>query len=147
MKTFAEHLKTAGYRTPFTGKWHVSAQESAADRGWDVLDPPHGSHPLWPRDIDRWSQVPFEEEPAPRSPGHVQRPGWGDFELYRTLDNQGERAYEGLNDFQVTQRAIRWLQTEATREDTPWMLWVGTIGPHDPFNMTSAAFLLSALDA
>ncbi len=135
VETFAEHLKAAGYRTPFTGKWHVSAYESAADRGWEVLDPPHSSRPLWSRDIDRWSQEPFEEELPVRPPGHVQRPGWGDFELYRTLDNQGERAYEGLNDFQVTQRAIRWLRTEATREDTPWMLWVGTIGPHDPFNV------------
>lgn len=135
VETFSQHLKAAGYRMPFTGKWHVSAHESAADRGWDVLDPPYKAGSFPARDVDRWAHVPFDEEMPPRRPGHVQRPGWGDFEVYRTLQDTGERAYEGLNDFQVTQRAIHWLRTEAAQEDSPWMLWIGTIGPHDPFNV------------
>ena len=39
VETFSEHLRRIGYRMPFTGKWHVSAQESATDRGWEELDP------------------------------------------------------------------------------------------------------------
>ncbi len=135
VETFAEHLKAAGYRMPFTGKWHVSAHETPADRGWDVLDPLPRPGPSVARDVDRWEHIAFDQELPPRTPGHVQRPGWGDFEVYRTLDNVGERAYEGLRDFQVTRRAIQWLRTAAGQEDTPWMLWIGTIGPHDPFNV------------
>ncbi len=135
VETFSEHLKAAGYRMPFTGKWHVSAHESPGDRGWDVLDPPHRPGHHYPRDVDRWSQTTFSEELPPRTPGRVQRPGWGDFEVYRTLANVGQRAYEGLSDFQVTQRAVNWLLNEASRHESPWALWVGTIGPHDPFNV------------
>lgn len=135
VETFAEHLKMAGYRMPFTGKWHVSAQETASSRGWDVLDPLPSPSPKPVRDVDRWTQIPFEENLSPRQSGHIQRPGWGDFELYRTLENVGSRAYEGLNDFKVTRRAVDWLRNEANQENTPWMLWVGTIGPHDPFNV------------
>ena len=137
VETFSEHLRRIGYRMPFTGKWHVSAQESATDRGWEELDPSPNPYTGFSKDLDRWSQIPFEEELPPRQSGHIQRPGWGDFELYRTLDNVGDRAYEGLNDYQVIQRAINWLKTEAAQDDSPWMLWVGTIGPHDPFNVPS----------
>lgn len=138
VETFSEHLRAAGYRMPFTGKWHVSAHESPEDRGWESLDPPGSAYPRWPRDVDRWADMPFEEKLPPRTRGCVQRPGWGDFEVYRTLENTGERAYEGLNDFKVTQRAVEWLRAEAGRTDAPWMLWVGTIGPHDPFNVPAA---------
>lgn len=135
VETFSERLKEAGYRMPFTGKWHVSAEESAADRGWDELGPAPTLPPKTVRDVERWQNRRFEEHDAPRTPGRVQRPGWGDFEVYRTLDDVGPKAYEGLNDYRVVSRAVNWLRHEANRENTPWMLWVGTIGPHDPFNV------------
>lgn len=135
VETFSEHLRAAGYRMPFTGKWHVSAHESPADRGWEPLDPAASQPSGYRRDVDRWRHRPAVDKPAPRTRGRIQRPGWGDFEVYRTLDNVGPAAYEGLSDYGVTRRAIHWLQTEAAQDDSPWMLWVGTIGPHDPFNV------------
>lgn len=138
VETFAEHLKAVGYRMPFTGKWHVSAHETAADRGWDILDPVSNPIPVNNQDVERWAQMPFEENLPARPVGHIQRTGWGDFELYRTLENVGKRAYEGLNDFQLARRAANWLRTEANKEESPWMLWIGTIGPHDPFNVPAA---------
>ena len=134
VETFAERLKASGYRMPFTGKWHVSARETPADRGWDMLDPAPRPGLAVPRDRDRWTGAPPAES-NPRRAGCVRRPGWGDFEVYRTLENEGPSALEGLSDFAVVQRAVNWLRTEANRDETPWMLWVGTIGPHDPFNV------------
>lgn len=138
VETFSERLRESGYRMPFSGKWHVSAHESAGDRGWDELAP---STPVKvagrsaPRDVDRWEGLAYEEELPPRIPGRVQRPGWGDFEVYCTLEDSGDKAYEGLSDYRVVSRAVDWLRNEAVREDTPWMMWVGPIGPHDPFNV------------
>ena len=138
VELFSERLKMNGYRLPFSGKWHVSAEESAEDRGWRELAPSTpqkrtGAQTY--RDADRWQGVAYQEVAACRTPGHVQRPGWGDFEVYRTLPDTGEKAYEGLADYQVVNRAVEWLRTEANKDDSPWMMWVGPIGPHDPFNV------------
>ena len=37
VRTWSEDLKDSGYRMFFSGKWHVSAEESPAERGFTVL--------------------------------------------------------------------------------------------------------------
>jgi len=37
VRTFSEHLKEAAYRLAYAGKWHVSNEETPADRGWQEL--------------------------------------------------------------------------------------------------------------
>lgn len=130
--TFSELLRQAGYRLTFSGKWHVTAEENPADRGWDELIVTAGKGTSHHRSRDHWRHLPEPE--GPRRRGHVRRPGWGDFELYRTLPNGGPKGYEGLRDYEVVQAAVEALPRLAQGDD-PWVLFIGPVGPHDPFNV------------
>mgnify|MGYP002682326715 CR=1 FL=1 len=76
--TFSEVLRDEGYELGFAGKWHVSATEGPADRGWKeymasgVQGEMHGLR--WER-FRTMAQEP--ESDAPREKGELLRPGWG----------------------------------------------------------------------
>ena len=133
--TFSEQLRDAGYDLTLCGKWHVSAEEAPADRGWNerAVTASHGT--FHSRRIDDWRHAPYQQDDdPPRERGHVQRPGWGDFVVYKTLADGGPKGYEEFNDYKVVQAAVDTLETYADRSE-PWCLFVGPIGPHDPFNV------------
>jgi arylsulfatase A-like enzyme len=132
--TFAEPLRQAGYHLSFAGKWHVSAAETPADRGWEelIVTSKRGTH--HGRAIDEWRAQPRQpEQAAPRRHGQIVRPGWGDNQLYDSVPDERMRAVGALNhDEQVVQAAVDALPRLAASTQ-PWLLFVGTIGPHDPF--------------
>ena len=132
--TFSEKLRDAGYDLTLCGKWHVSAEETPADRGWREREVTASSGTFHSRSIEQWRQGAPGEESEPRARGHVQRPGWGDFVVYKTLPDAGPKAYEDFHDHAVVQAAVETLHDYSRQED-PWCLFVGPIGPHDPFNV------------
>jgi choline-sulfatase len=133
--TFSERLDEAGYRLLFSGKWHVSAEEDPKDRGWAELltTSTQGTH--HGRTIEEWQAAAREPaQTGERTRGHVERPGWGDFVVYKTLPDGGPKGYEDLHDYKVVKKAVEALyDLQYTNE--PWALFVGTVGPHDPFNV------------
>jgi arylsulfatase A-like enzyme len=140
--TFSELLAEAGYKLTLCGKWHVSVEEGPADRGWEEREVTGNKGTLHHRTIDQWRHGPLNppdtlsDTPnnATRRRGHVQRPGWGDIALYRTLPDGGPKGYEALHDAKVVQSALDALG-ELTRQEKPWCLFVGPVGPHDPYNV------------
>lgn len=134
VETFAEPLKASGYQLTFCGKWHVSREENPADRGWDEREVTAGKGTLHQRSIDQWREGPANPDDGVRRRGHIRRPGWGDFVVYQTLPDGGPKGYEQLNDYKVVQAAVAALD-ELSQQDAPWCLFVGTIGPHDPYNV------------
>jgi arylsulfatase A-like enzyme len=133
VETFSELMRDDGYKMTLCGKWHVSAEENPSDRGWDEKAVTAVKGATQPHPIDGWRQgprTPDSGEDRPR--GHVQRPGWGDFVIYGTIPDVGPKGYEGLHDYKVIQAALETLD-EYTKQDDPWCLFVGPIGPHDPF--------------
>lgn len=132
--TFSERLRDAGYNLALCGKWHVSVEEGPRDRGWKEREVTAVKGTLHGRSIEQWRTGPITPDGEPRPRGCIQRPGWGDFEVYRTLPNGGPEGYEDLHDYQVVQAAVDELE-ELSRQDAPWCLYVGPIGPHDPFNV------------
>lgn len=132
--TFGEQLKEAGYRLNFSGKWHVSTTEDPADRGWEELHTTATKGTHHGRSIDDWRVQAAQSEPDERARGTVQRPGWGPFTVYKTLPDGGPKGYEQDNDYKVIRAAVDALPDLAVG-DEPWALWVGPIGPHDPFNV------------
>ena len=132
MSTFAEPLAAAGYTLTLCGKWHVSADEEPADRGWKEREVTSAKGTHHGRSIDEWRKGPLTPDGEPRRRGHVQRPGWGDFVVYETLPDVGPMGYEALHDCQVVRAAVSALG-ELARQETPWCLFVGPVGPHDPF--------------
>ena len=130
--TFSELLHAAGYNLTLCGKWHVSVEEGPANRGWEERAVTAVKGTLHSRSIDQWREGTVDLEGGPRRRGHVVRPGWGDYVLYDTLPDGGPKGYEALHDYQVVNAAVAALG-ELSARDTPWCLFVGPIGPHDPF--------------
>ena len=133
IEMFSEWLGEAGYRLVFTGKWHVSDIENPADRGWEelVITAPAGGQMRFT--IEEWRNTPAEE-PHPRRHGEIARPGWGNLQLFTTLSDNSTRGYEDHPDYPVIAAACDALPDLAAGEQ-PWVLYVGPLGPHDPFEV------------
>jgi arylsulfatase A-like enzyme len=133
--TFGEGLRDAGYALTFCGKWHVSDLEGPADRGWQEVRVTAGKGNYSARGMEVWQARVDElqrQEREPRGRGQIKRPGWGDYRLYGTAPSKAGQPYGGNRDYQVIDAAIHALPGLADA-DTPWCLYVGPIGPHDPF--------------
>lgn len=133
--TFSELLREAGYDLTLCGKWHISAEEDPRDRGWHERAVTGASGAFHDRRIADWRTGPptVDSSPGERPVGHIQRPGWGDFEVYKTLPDSGPKGYEADHDAEVVQAAIDTIQQASTSK--PWCLFVGPIGPHDPYRV------------
>ena len=129
VRLWSEDLAAAGYQLHFCGKWHVSAEESPVDRGWQehFVSAAGGTHHgvQW----DYYRQLAAAGDSKKRPEGYIQRPGYGDFKLYGTAPDQGE-----AHDERTVSEALAALE-DLNDEDQPWCLYVGLIGPHDPYDV------------
>lgn len=89
VRTFAQDLAKAGYRMSYSGKWHVSNEETPADRGWHEVtgfskNVPLRGHREWATsasdegDHTGWASTTGIDPSGTRERGHMSRPGWGD---------------------------------------------------------------------
>jgi len=129
VRTWSEDLSDAGYNLHFCGKWHISVEESPANRGWQehFVSSAAGTH-----HGVRWSsyqELAAREVVMPRGEGVICRPGYGNFRMYGTIGEEGEP-----HDETTVAKAIEVL---GSIDDThqPWCLYVGLIGPHDPYDV------------
>ena len=146
---WSEDFATAGYQLAFSGKWHVSNTAGPEAYGWDPLHVTGGPQGQGSTDqqhadaVDRQLAGLHRARPSDvngdRAPGEVLRPGWPVFQLYGTNEDPfGDRA--------VVDHAVEHIHARAARADDdcadedageatddPWMLYVGTLGPHDPY--------------
>lgn len=128
--TFGEHMRDAGYKLAFSGKWHVTAEEDPRDRGWEELHVTAGTGSFMQQTLEFYETMQANDEP--RKHGQIKRPGWGDLQLFKSYESSGENGYEDHQDYLVTKAACDALP-ELAKSDEPWVLYVGTFGPHDPF--------------
>jgi len=131
--TFSEVLRDAGYALGYAGKWHVSATEGPADRGWTeymtsaVQGEMHGLR--WER-FRKLAQEP--EDSSPRRPGELLRPGWGRYRLYGTRAPDPVHDPFQPHDLEAVQAGIRAIRDLSTSHK-PWCAFIGPVGPHDPY--------------
>lgn len=136
VRLWSETLHQSGYELYFSGKWHLSATEGPAQRGWTTKATQYGEpnvYPDSPTSPDAatalaWSK--YTDDPAmvpspDRGEGEIIRPGYGTYTHYGThpdyFDDQGVVA--------DASRAIGDLAHGAE----PWCVFAGTLGPHDPY--------------
>ncbi|HEV2121326.1 MAG TPA: sulfatase-like hydrolase/transferase [Chloroflexota bacterium] len=137
---FSEGLREAGYRMIYSGKWHVSMEEGPGDRGWEELVVTGGKGAGQARGPELFQRTRAESAGVGDSSGGerpwgvVRRPGWGDYTLFRTLPTQGNLGYDEKPDWRVVSPALGALE-QLTKSADPWCLYVGPIGPHDPFHV------------
>ncbi len=133
---FSEDLKEAGYDLFFTGKWHVSREQSPDDFGFEILDP--GNNYPWAkqagenvpksRDWDRFKNAKrIDTETDERGDGEIIRPGYKRYRQY------GEAA-NPYNDGDKTRRAVEKLESLPDDARKPFCMYVGSLGPHDPYD-------------
>ena len=127
VRLWSQDLAAAGYDLHYSGKWHVSVEESPVDRGWTehfvsgVAGDHHGA--TW----DRFQDVAAQPESARRGEGEILRPGYGTYRLYGTGGNEGNR-----HDETAVAHGLEALSSLGSAVD-PWCLYVGAISPHDPY--------------
>jgi arylsulfatase A-like enzyme len=110
-RLWSEYLKQAGYRTYFTGKWHLRADASKA---FDVARHIRGGMPAQtPAGYNR----PIDGQPDPWSPFDPQFGGFWE---------GGTHWSEVLAD-----DAVSYLQT-AAQDDRPFFMYLAFNAPHDP---------------
>ena len=135
IKLFPELLQANGYHTVFSGKWHVSAYEGPTDRGFDVSCHEYISNygrfaPVnRPRHMD-WEKV-YSEQNARVSPPPHSRAG----SIYREgypLHQQFDTRADMYGDRITVDKACE--KIEEYHFNQPLFLFVGTTGPHDPYN-------------
>ena len=128
VRLFSDDLRDAGYDMAFSGKWHVSIEESPKDRGWrellvsSVAGAHHGQ--AWEQ-IRRGAQQP---EPVERGEGEMLCPGYGSQVLYGPNDKGNPHDEEATA---LGCQAIR----DFAQQDNPWILYVGPNMPHAPYRV------------
>lgn len=125
----------AGYALGHSGKWHVSNAQSPSDFGWQELTSP--AQPGRGLDLDgqriearRRELARLDDRPASgpvRRAGEILRPGWPRYVHYATDEDP-------FGDAAVVEHGVSFIRGRQDQEtDGPWCLYVGTLGPHDPY--------------
>ncbi len=133
VRLWSEDLATAGYALHFSGKWHVSAEESPADRGWieHFVSAGKGVHHGWTwEQYRRLAGDGKQGDEETRGEGEILRPGYGTYRLYGAAEVETTGALQ--HDETAVAKALELLPRLAA-EEQPWCLFVGLIGPHDPY--------------
>lgn len=130
VRTFAQDLSDAGYRLSYSGKWHVSNEETPADRGWNEVTP---FHIRPPSGLRQWKNRSGETESLnfARESGKITRHGWDDWELQRGIIE----GPDGIQETRYFKNAVGPGIEELSRlanEKGPWCLCISTdMSPFD----------------
>ncbi len=127
VRLWSEDLAEAGYRMHYSGKWHVSVEESPRDRGWTEHFVSAAAGTVHGRTWEQYRQLAAQPESALRGEGEVLRPGYGTYTLYGAGGDHALR-----HDETAVAQALDVLRN-VTAQSAPWCLYVGAIGPHDPY--------------
>lgn len=129
VRLFSEDLAQEGYQMYFSGKWHVSAEEGPQDRGFQLLhhNKTYRKYENLP-DTGEWryydGKTPMSPVGAERREGEILRPGYTEYLQYGLNENP-------FGDTDVMLHAKKKLEEVDTH--TPFFLYAGPLGPHDPY--------------
>ncbi len=142
-------LKEAGYGLYFSGKWHVSNFQQPRDYGWahvfpesmchgEGLSPDEQEADALTRELAYLKKHHVNAPSGERAPGGIQRPGQTPYIHYGDKTNpflaqyfRGEGDENPFNDKTVVDAALE--QMDTLDRNDPWCMYVGTLGPHDPY--------------
>jgi len=134
VKMFPEELRENGYRNYFSGKWHVSAFEGPADRGFDVVLREFVSN------YGRMEKgyVPHYEDWEHFYSNAYGIDGWNEKKEFGRIIRPGYPTYYqfGIDENPFGDRDSVELAIEAIKNhnhEEPFFLYAGVTGPHDPY--------------
>ena len=127
VRLWSEDLAQTGYHMVWTGKWHISVLETPRDRGWHEELFVSGHKPReHETDWSRYREIARTPDPTTRGEGQALRPGYGTYTMYGTNDNGN------AHDERVVELALEALGRLGPQRQ-PWCMFVGLVGPHDPY--------------
>lgn len=126
VRLFSEDLAETGYNLHYTGKWHVSIEESPGERGWTEHSVSGAQGTLHGVTWDHYRELAQQPDATERGEGEILRPGYGTFRLYGTAERKND------HDQTVCREALE-LIPQLAEAGEPWGLYVGFRGPHDPY--------------
>lgn len=139
ISTWSVPLSQAGYKLYHSGKWHVSAEIGPEEFGWNNIygnekfDGKKGHRPApdpyeWEQYIKNDCHIDLrgEDPQSIRRKAQLIREGYPDFVLYGQSENPS-------NDEKVVAAAEEQLKECCQNPDQPFVLYCGTVGPHDPY--------------
>mgnify|MGYP002509500704 CR=1 FL=1 len=131
VKLFSEDLAEAGYKVYLSGKWHVSSRQGPEQFQIEPLyhTGVYRDYPNRP-DTSEWNayfqkESPVDLEDRERGEGEIVRPGYPAYTQYG-IDGHP------FHDEEVVMAAVEKIP-ELRREGNPYFLFVGPLGPHDPY--------------
>lgn len=131
VRLFSQDLKDSGYKLYFSGKWHVSAEQGPDQFGFEPIFHDLSTYHKYPHcaDVAEWNlytQRPHTVDTGAeeRTQGRIIREGYEEYIQYGV----NESPYK---DREVTQAALD--QLDKMDGSEPFFLFVGTVGPHDPY--------------
>lgn len=149
VRPWSMDLREAGYRLLFAGKWHVSNYQQPRDYGWEHVFPESMCHgegkSIEEQDADALRRemeglrrnLPTDAD-APACGGQIQRPGYTPYIHYGNNDHPFQLRHfrdgdidNPFSDNTVVEAALDAMDGLTGTE--PWCLYVGTLGPHDPY--------------
>lgn len=125
-----ELLKESGYNMMFSGKWHVSDLEEPCDRGFNedhmyILRRMQKNKSKFDRpSVHEWSQYETLKTSGERKNGEIQRKGFPSYTHFGYNEDP-------FGDKKIVDYAIEKIRNIDKKD--PWCMYVGTIGPHDPY--------------
>lgn len=130
---FSEDLKKAGYNLYFSGKWHVSAEQGPDQFGFEPVFHNTAQYHKYPNlpDMDEWKLYTegirlIDKGDEERTEGRIVREGYEEYIQYG-ID---ESPYK---DAEVVNAAVQKLKS--IDKENPFFMFVGTLGPHDPYKV------------
>lgn len=135
VRLWSEDLREAGYDLYYSGKWHVSAVETPADRGWDMKCQKAKSGEekqviTYQKPIEsRWGKyqkLADMSDKSEREEGEILRPGYPIYTHYGIQEDP-------KNDKEKIIDAIDRIKSRGQEDTKPWCQFIGTLGPHDPY--------------
>jgi len=127
VRLWSEDLAEAGYNLHYTGKWHVSVEDSPVDRGFTEHSICGAAGDHHGRRWEQYREQAAQPDPTERGEAEILRPGYGTYRLYGTRPDDWN-----TGDDRFTEEAVELIPSLAAGDD-PWGLFVGLTGPHDPY--------------
>lgn len=149
VRPWSVDLKASGYDLYYSGKWHVSNFQQPRDYGWEHVFPEsmcHGegltldeqeveARERELRNLRKYAGVHCE---GSRVAGEVRREGQTPYIHYGGQTNDFLAQYfrdgeedDPFSDKTVVNAALE--KMDAFDAEKPWCMYIGTLGPHDPY--------------
>ncbi|WGL17655.1 arylsulfatase [Microbulbifer bruguierae] len=149
--TLASVLKTAGYKTYFSGKWHLGESDYALPnaQGYDVMKHAFLYHanaytyadPTWFPDMDPKLRAMFKQVTKGSLSGNAGETAKEDWKVNGQYDNTPGKGVVGLPfvDSYVEKSGIEFLEDAAKNPGTPFFININFMKNHQP-NMPAPEF-------